>query len=419
MQDDNHALIPGPQDERDRNVPGAEQGCMTQIKRGIPILLALLAISIVFVAVIAGLFAHFTGYFDYQQATDQYNKKNYKEAIEYCTSAIEKNPGYEMAYMLRGSSYMNMDNTEKAMADFNRTIEIRDNLPGAYDLRGVCNLRSNKIEEALKDFDRAISLDPNYAPSYFNRGITYSRLGDSVNAMKDLKEAENKGFRENELYAVLSEVYFENGEFKKGMEELDKAIGSSPDNAVIYVQRATNYGKAGEYEKADKDFRKAAELGLDNDVLHRNWGSIYWRQGKIAEASEEIKSALKYKPDELYLGIWLYILEARQGKDAKEILVESMKKFGKHDWPEPVALMLSGEMTEEECLKKAENTNPRLDNEQKCEAYFYIAQNNIIKGKKKEAADYLKKCIATGVKNFYEYDLSGSELKLLEEPGKK
>lgn len=414
MQDDNHALIPGPEDDKSRTVLGSEQGCMTQIKKGIPIFLALLVISIVFVAVTAGLIAHFTGYFDYQQAVDQYDKKDFKESVEYSTSALEKNPKNDSAYMLRGSAYMNMDNNEKAMADFNRAIELRADLPASYDLRGVCNLRSNKPEEAIKDFDMALSLDPNYTQSYFNRGIAYSRMGDSSNAMRDLKSAESRGFKEPELYVVLSDIHVEAGEYDKGLEIISKAVEMNPNHPSIYAQRAITYGKAGEYEKAYKDFDKALELGLRTEGLYRSRGSIFWRQGKIGEAAKNIKSAIELKPDELYLGIWLYILEARQGNDAKEELVESLKKFGRHDWPEPVALMLLGEMTQEECLKKAESENSRLDNEQKCEAYFYIAQNCIIKGKKQEAEDYLRKCISTSVKNFYEYDLAGSELKHLE-----
>ena len=419
MQDDNHALIPGPENDRERQVPGAEQGCMTQIKKGIPVFLALLAMSIVFVGVTAGLIAHFSGFFDYQQAVDQFKKKNYKETVEYCTSAIDKNTKYEMAYMLRGTAYMSMGNLEKAMADFNRTIELKADIPGAYNLRGVCCLRTNKIEEAFKDFERAIQLEPNYAQSYFNRGITYSRLGDQTNALKDLNTAENLGLKEAELYAVRSDIYYEMGEPEKAMEEIDKALGITPNDAQIYVQRATYYGKAGEYEKAEKDFDKALEMGCKNESIYRNRGSIFWRQGNMEGASKEIKTALGYKSDELYLGIWLYILEARQGKDAKEELVESLKKFGKHDWPEPVALMLMGEMTQEECLKKAENSNSRLDREQKCEAYFYIAQDCLIKRQKKEAENYLKKCISTGVKNFYEYDLAKSELSRLGNTSEK
>ncbi len=411
MQDENRALIPGPFDDKNRSTLGAEQGCMTQIKKGIPIFLALLALSIVFVGVAGGLLAHFTGYFDYQHALDQYDKKDYEEAIEYCTSAVEKNPRYEMAYMLRGSCYLSMGNEEKAMVDFNRAIELKPDMPGAYDLRGLCNLRSNKAEEAIKDFDRAINLAPKFATSYFNRGITYSRLGNSDNAMKDLQEAEKLGFKGTELYAILSEIYFENGNPEKGMEEINKAIRDNPNDPQIYVQRASNYGKMGEYEKADKDFDKALEMGFKNEAFFRNRGATFWRRGNLEGASIDIKAAMEYQPDELYLGIWRYILEARMGKDAKEELVESLKKFGKHDWPEPVALMLMGEISRQECLKKAENNNARLDREQKCEAYFYIAQDCLIKDEKKEAEDYFRKCVSTGVKNFYEYDLAGIELK--------
>lgn len=415
MQDENQALIPGPGNDERKRTMRAEQGCLTQVKKGIPIFLALLGISIAFVALAGGLIAHFTGFFDYQQAVDQYRKGNYKEALEYCTSAVDKNPRYAMAYLLRGTIYLTTENMDKAMPDLNRAIELNPGFAPAYDLRGVCSLRDNKPEGAIKDFNRALELNPDFAQSYFNRGVAFSRMADYEKALADLKTAEEKGFRETRLYAVRSEIYRDTGKTGDGNEEIEKALRADPNNAALYVQRGTNYGKAGEYEKAAKDFDKALDLGFKNDSLYRNRSAIFWREGKLDKAAEDVKSAMEYKPDEIYLGIWRYILETRRGKDAKDELKEVMKSFGKKDWPEPVALMLLGEISREQCLKEAKSKNARLENEQKCEAYFYIAEDCIIKGEKKEAAEYLRKCLNTGVKNFYEYDLAGAELKHLEE----
>ena len=54
------------------------------------------------------------------------------------------------------------------------------------------------------------------------------------------------------------------------------------------------------------------------------------------------------------------------------------------------------------------------DAERHCEAYFYAGTKRLIDGDKKTAQDYFEKCVATGLKNFSEYDCAAAELKALK-----
>jgi lipoprotein NlpI len=90
------------------------------------------------------------------------------------------------------------------------------------------------------------------------------------------------------------------------------------------------------------------------------------------------------------------------------------RKTGKpNDWPSKVGRFLAGQLTESDFLKAAEDTNPRTDQEQHCEAYFYAGSKRLIEDDKTTATDYFKKCLATDVKHFEEYQSADAEMKFL------
>jgi lipoprotein NlpI len=87
-----------------------------------------------------------------------------------------------------------------------------------------------------------------------------------------------------------------------------------------------------------------------------------------------------------------------------------------NDWPSKVGRFLVGQLSEADFLKAAANTNSQTDREQHCEAYFYAGIKHLIENDNTIAADYFKKCLATDVKDFTEYESAEAELKLLASP---
>jgi lipoprotein NlpI len=83
------------------------------------------------------------------------------------------------------------------------------------------------------------------------------------------------------------------------------------------------------------------------------------------------------------------------------------------DWPSQIGRFLAGQITEQELLAAAEDTDSKKDHEQKCEAYFYIGSRHLIAGDKARAEDLFEKCVATGIQNFSEYQCAKAELNTL------
>ena len=59
-------------------------------------------------------------------------------------------------------------------------------LPDIYRLRGAAYLQNDDIDSAIRDFDEAINRRPDFASAYQNRGVAKFKRGDFDFALADL-----------------------------------------------------------------------------------------------------------------------------------------------------------------------------------------------------------------------------------------
>ena len=116
------------------------------------------------------------------------------KAIESYTQAIEiakANPNrdwtmlFSMTYYNRGNLYYNLNQYDKAGADYAETInyfeKIGDTgseiLRNAYYNRGLCYYNQGKYQEAIDDYSRTVELNPDFLWAYYAKGFAYYMLG--------------------------------------------------------------------------------------------------------------------------------------------------------------------------------------------------------------------------------------------------
>ena len=119
------------------------------------------------------------------------------------------NPNDVDAYIYRGNAYLARNNSESALADFNKAIELNSNDAEAYIIRGDAYLEQGNLEFALADFDKAVELDPNNANTYVIRGKVYRKNGDLDSAIEDYKKAIELNLDDAEAYCNLGFVCME------------------------------------------------------------------------------------------------------------------------------------------------------------------------------------------------------------------
>ncbi len=158
--------------------------------------------------------------------------KQYTNAVNSLSEAIERNPSNPFLYFNRSatraemidfvssleSSYQNVmidsdpanrlkNNTvrtynyDEAISDLNKAIKLLPGFAYSYYNRGNLQVLSGRMPDAYDDYTQAIELYPNFAEAYFNRGLVQIYMKDTRKGLLDLSKAGELGIKE--AYQVL------------------------------------------------------------------------------------------------------------------------------------------------------------------------------------------------------------------------
>lgn len=85
--------------------------------------------------------------------------------------------------------YINQQQWDLALADFNQAIKINPKFVEAYYNRGHLYAEQQKWSLALTNFNQAIALNPRFADAYVYRGFVHYQTGNRQGAIQDLQKA--------------------------------------------------------------------------------------------------------------------------------------------------------------------------------------------------------------------------------------
>ena len=117
-----------------------------------------------------------------------FNAKQYKEAIVFFNKAIELAPNNPDYRHNRAECYRLSEQYEKAISDY--SFVIKSNGGDATDLykRGICYNRTNSYQKAMDDFNNAIRLKPSIDDDcYMCRAAACCGMADKNGAIRDLE----------------------------------------------------------------------------------------------------------------------------------------------------------------------------------------------------------------------------------------
>ena len=152
-----------------------------------------------------------------EKADNYHLNKEYDNAIEAYTRAIVLDPNNDYLYIMRGATYSQKSQLDKALEDLNRGIALvppldnwsdvasRQNTDKRgviydpfspdltkhvlysydYSIRGYVYFQKGQYERAIGDYNRSIALYPNQSDVYHFRGLAYELKGQLDKAFED------------------------------------------------------------------------------------------------------------------------------------------------------------------------------------------------------------------------------------------
>jgi protein O-mannosyl-transferase len=130
---------------------------------------------------------------------DKYNEGKLKESLQDINDCISLDPGYAVAYNIRGGLYAQLNDPKSALIDFTRAISLDPEKAIFYNNRASLNARLGNFREAISDYDSYLDMDPRSCRAYADRGMVRLNLSDSTGACGDFRKSLQFGNSDAEL----------------------------------------------------------------------------------------------------------------------------------------------------------------------------------------------------------------------------
>jgi tetratricopeptide (TPR) repeat protein len=357
-----------------------------------------------------------------------------------CTELLARNSlsieHRALAYLKRSNAYYALNDIDHAIADLEAASALTpDDYMPLHEL-AIAYRDKGETERAIETMDRAISINPKSAESFYHRGEMKRALDQFVEAEADYETAislapdDNKiAFIENgaitratgnrlraNSYKELAKTYIFARQEAKAVETFDRAVNAFPNVGTFYALRASYY-EYRDAERASADLDRAIALDPVEVRALTQRGRLAFTNGNYMAAAKDWAQAWQGNRGDLsipeaYLPIWIYMLEARDDNaKATSGFERRVKEIEARVWPYPVASFYLGQVSVEDLDVAA------ADNDQKCEANFYVGEWHLLKGDVASARKRFEQAFGGCSPNLIERDMAEIEAKRL--PGER
>lgn len=228
-----------------------------------------------------------------------------KKSVEYFEQAIDKDPGYALAYAGLADSYATLggnwlylppnDTIPKAKAAAKTALELDNTLAEAHAALAYAAFFDWDSSNAEREFKRAIELNPNSA-------LSHERYSQFLGARLRFNESMAQAKRAQELDPLspiaseLGFVYLFMRQYDASIAQFQKALELYPGVAPIHAGLSWAYAKKQMYPQAVSEYDKIPER--DKAVQAENQfvaGSLGWVYAVSDRRTDALKIAREFK----------------------------------------------------------------------------------------------------------------------------
>ena len=336
----------------------------------------------------------------------------FAEALADANEAIRLDPAFAYAYVGRARAQAGLGRLDLALADFDRAQKM---LPGDIEIlheRGKAHFDAGHLEDSVADMARAIEVAPGDARAYGNRAVAFilmKRFGRAISDLTrciELDPTNAKAYRNRGHARDLKE------QFEASIADYTRAIELERDVPGDLTSRANLFFHIGRYEQAIADMTRLIELSGSPPASLLQRGMAYELIGAESLALADYE-AVAVRDDRAgdYGKLWRYLLlrQIGQVEDATSVLTSRAAGSGNDAWTERLFELFKGEVTREELLDAA------VTDDERAEAYYYIARKALIDNRPNDAKDAFEQCVALERNAVMETDFARALLRQLED----
>jgi len=200
-----------------------------------------------------------------QRGDIYFGKRDFFDAVEDYTTAIELDPGADQAYFGRGMALARQGLISEGIADLTVFIKRNPDSSLAYTKRGVRYMWKQDFKNAEKDLERALEINPDNAEAHDDLGVVYAKRQayaqaiDHFSATIRLDPGYQKGYHNLALSLYIT------GQDDQALVVVNQALALNPNHKDAILLKSNILEDQGRHEEA-------ALLREDAEFLpEKNW----------------------------------------------------------------------------------------------------------------------------------------------------
>jgi TolB-like protein/Tfp pilus assembly protein PilF len=231
------------------------------------------------------------------------SKDGLEKAIDYFQSAVERDPGYALAYAVMADCYFlqqyyrydsGPDRIRNAKAAAERALLLDDSIAESHLAAGAVQLCQNDYQAGMESFRRALALNPNLAIAHQRYAWTLCSFGHLDDAVREMKRARELDPLSPTNNTALGMILIFARQFREALEYCYKAAELDPNQALVQENLATAYALNGMYQQAIERYQRVGELTPENKGDALAWvATVLVSAGRKPEADRMMPEILQ------------------------------------------------------------------------------------------------------------------------------
>jgi serine/threonine-protein kinase len=230
---------------------------------------------------------------------DYHKPESVDSAIAVFTHALERDPGYALAYAGLGQAYWykfedthNQRWVGRAAQACQKAIDLGRELANGHICVGAVYNGTGRYEQAADEFQRAAKLDPNSDDALRGLGLAYEHLGKLADAENTYQRA--IGLHPNYWadYNWLGKFYYTQARYDDAARMFAHVVALAPDSERGYSNVGGVYLNLGRYAEAISVFEHSVAIRPTADA-YSNLATAYFYQQRFPEAARTYEQAVK------------------------------------------------------------------------------------------------------------------------------